>query len=179
MRKVLSLVLLAALTISAALPLGAAGPVPRKAPEFVVQGADGGDKLLTSYRGKTVLLSLMFTTCPHCQNISKLLSKIAPDYAAKGVQVLGATFDANAPRDYKQFNTAFVKGFPCGFSSQKNVLDFLGLKADEPFFVPALVFIDKTGMIRSQYIGDEKFLGNPEVNIRAELDKMLKAAPSK
>ncbi len=179
MRKVISLFLLAALTFSAALPLGAAGKVPRKAPEFVIQGTDGGEKLLSSYKGKTVLLALMFTTCPHCQNISTILSKIAPDYTAKGVQILGATFDASAPRDYQKFNAAFVKGFPCGFSTQPNVLQFLGLTPDEPFFVPVLVFIDKTGMIRSQYIGDEKFLSNPDVNIRAELDKMLKPAQPK
>ena len=71
-------------------------------------------------------------------------------------------------------NQAFVSGFPCGFSMQPTVLQFLGLAPEEPFFVPALVFIDKTGVIRSQYIGDEKFLGNPEVNIRAELDKIIK-----
>jgi hypothetical protein len=33
-------------------------------------------------------------------------------------------------------------------------------------------------MIRSQYIGDENFLGNQEVNIRAEIDKLLKGAGS-
>jgi hypothetical protein len=44
--------------------------------------------------------------------------------------------------------------------------------------VPDLVFIDKAGMVRSQYVGDEKFLANQEVNIRAELDKMLKARPA-
>ena len=80
MRKVLSFVVLAALTVSATLPVNAAGPVPRKAPEFVIQGTDTGDKLLSSYRGKTVLLALMFTTCPHCQDMSKLLSTIAPEY---------------------------------------------------------------------------------------------------
>jgi hypothetical protein len=41
--------------------------------------------------------------------------------------------------------------------------------------VPILVFIDKRGMIRSQYIGDEKFLAHQEVSIRAEIDKMLKS----
>ena len=29
-------------------------------------------------------------------------------------------------------------------------------------------------MIRSQYIGDETFLSHQEVNIRAEIDKILK-----
>ena len=54
------------------------------------------------------------------------------------------------------------------------VLKFLDQAPDVPYFVPILIFIDKTGMIRSQYIGDEKFLSNPEVNIRAEIDKVMK-----
>ena len=37
-----------------------------------------------------------------------------------------------------------------------------------------LVFIDKTGNVRSQYIGDEKFLGDQEKNIRNEIDWLLK-----
>ena len=44
--------------------------------------------------------------------------------------------------------------------------------------MPILVFIDKTGAIRSQYIGDEKFLQNQELNIRAEIDRYLKAGPA-
>ncbi len=40
--------------------------------------------------------------------------------------------------------------------------------------MPILVFIDKRGMIRSQYIGDETFLSHQETNIRAEIDKFLK-----
>jgi len=174
MRKVLSFVVLAALTVSATLPLNAAGPVPRKASEFVIQGTDTGDKLLSSYRGKTVLLALMYTTCPHCQEMSKLLSTIAPEYTGKGVEILGATFDQNARTDYKRFNLAFVKNFQSGFSNESAVRQFLGLQA-EPYFVPILVFIDKTGMIRGQYIGDEKFLSNPAVNIRSELDKLTKS----
>ena len=172
MRKLLSALLLAALALSAAAPN--APKVPRKAAEFVIQTPGAGERLLSSYRGKTVVLSLMFTTCPHCQNIAKLLSTIQTEYAAKGVQVLGATFDQGANQRYLQFNQMFVKGFPCGISNQDAVLQFLQHPAAEPFFVPILVFIDKTGMIRSQYIGDEKFLSNPEVNIRAEIDKTLK-----
>ncbi len=55
------------------------------------------------------------------------------------------------------------------------MLEFLGLPPDDPYFVPILVFIDKHGMIRSQYIGDETFLSHQETNIRAELDKYLKS----
>ena len=61
-----------------------------------------------------------------------------------------------------------------GYSEQGPVLEFLQHPIDEPYFVPILVFIDRRGTIRSQYIGDETFLSHQEVNIRAEIDKVLK-----
>jgi hypothetical protein len=41
--------------------LSAAGPVPRPSPEFVIQTMSG-QKLLSQYRGKVVLLSFILTT---------------------------------------------------------------------------------------------------------------------
>jgi peroxiredoxin len=157
----------------------AAGPLPRKAQEFVIQMPDGKQLLLSSYRGKAVALAIMFTTCPHCQKMTKeVLTGIARDYEGKGAAVLGATINPSAPQDIQQFIRVFGVNFPCGVSSEKAARQFLGLTADEPYFVPILVFIDKNGMIRGQYIGDEKFLANQDGNIRAELDKMLKGSAS-
>src|SRR4051794_15722031 len=42
-------------------------PVPRKAPEFVFNIQDGSQLLLSSQKGKAVVVAFMFTTCPHCQ----------------------------------------------------------------------------------------------------------------
>jgi peroxiredoxin len=174
MRKALVSLLIAGLT--GVIALSAA--VPRKAAEFVIQSPDGKEQLLSSYRGKTVVLALMFTTCPHCQKTAGILSGVQKEYESKGVQVLGATFDSGAAFRVQQFNKTFGVTFPCGYSTEKAVREFLGLTHDEPYFVPILIFIDKAGTIRSEYIGDEKFLGNQDVNIRAELDKMLKGSPS-
>lgn len=158
--------------------IDAAGPVPRKAAEFVIQHPDGKQQLLTSYRGKTVVLALMFTTCSHCQKTAGVLAGVQKEYESKGVQVLGATIDDGATTRIEQFNKVFGVNFPCGFSNEAAARQFMGLSKEEPYFVPILIFIDKTGMVRSQYIGDEKFLGNQEVNIRAELDKLLKVTAS-
>ncbi len=187
-----TLVLLAALAVST---FAATNPskavVPRKAPEFVIQLPDGTQKLLSSYRGKAVAIAFMFTTCPHCQNTAKLLNLIQSEYGPKGVQVLGVTFDAGAAQRIQQFNAGSAVTYPCGSSNPGPVLEFLGIPPTEPYFVPILVFIDKQGMIRSQFIGDEKFLGEATVksggitkvlhadaaqltNIQAELDKLLK-----
>src|ERR1017187_4261629 len=153
--------------------------IPRKAAEFVFKMPDGSQQLLSTYRGKTIVLAMMFTTCPHCQKTSQLLSKLQPEYASKGVQVLGVVFDQGAASRAKEFQKTYAPNFPIGSSEQGPVLEFLQVPQTDPYFVPILVFIDKRGTIRSQYIGDETFLANQEVNIRAEIDKMLKttAAP--
>jgi peroxiredoxin len=148
--------------------------VPRKMGEFVFHMVNGQEQLLSTYKGKTIVLALMFTTCPHCQKTAQLLSVIQKEYEGKGVQMLGAVFDQDAKSRVQQFNTGLGLNFPVGYSEQPTVLDFLQLPANDPYFVPILVFIDRRGMVRSQYIGDEKFLANQDVNIRAEIDKLLK-----
>ena len=177
MRKMLALALLAlpALTLSAAQPNATGQHVPRKATEFAIQMPDGPQVLLSSFKGKVVVMAMMYTTCPHCQHSAQVLSKVNTEYAGKGVQVLGVTFDNGAAQRVQQFNKMFGVNFPTGYSTEAVVRPFIGLAPDEPYFVPMLVFIDKAGMVRSQYIGDEKFLSNQEVNIRAEIDKLLKS----
>jgi peroxiredoxin len=179
MRKLLVLTAVASSLIAGRLFAGDAPKkapvVPRKAAEFVFKMADGPQQLLSMYKGKTIVLALMFTTCPHCQKTAQLLSKVQTEYAARGVQVLGAAFDPGAPGRVQQFSKSLGLNFPVGYSDQGAVLEFLQHPSDEPYFVPILVFIDRRGTLRSQYIGDETFLEHQDVNIRAEIDKMLKA----
>ena len=165
MRKLLVLMALATALFAA--------QVPRKAPEFVFQMVDGPQQLLSMYKGKTIAVAFMYTTCPHCQKTAQVLAQVQKEYAGKGVQVLGAVFDQAAASRVQQFDKSLGLNFPCGYSNMGSVLEFLQHPVNEPYFVPILVFIDKTGTIRSQYIGDETFLSHQEVNIRAELDKLL------
>ncbi len=167
---------LATAMLSTAILAGAT--LPRKAPEFVIQSPNGKQTLLSSYRGKVVVMAFMFTTCSHCQHTAGVLAAVQKEYESKGVQVLGGTFDKDAPQQVEQFNKMFGVTYPCGFTTPKNVLQFLQIPENDPYFVPILVFIDKAGNIRSQYIGDEKFLDKQEVNIRAEIDKLLKGGPA-
>jgi len=161
---------------------GFGAQIPRKMPEFVFQLPDGQQQLLSTYKGKTIVLAFMYTTCPHCQKTAKLLSQIQKEYEGKGVQVLGAVFDQGATARAVEFDKTLGLNFPVGVCDKagvcdtRTVLGFLQQPVNDPYFVPILVFIDKRGMIRSQYIGDETFLSKQEVNIRAEIDKLLKGA---
>jgi peroxiredoxin len=184
MRKAQTLLAIAALSASVAGFVFAAAPVPRKAPEFVIQSPDGKQTLLSSYRGKTVVLALMFTTCPHCQKAAQYLAKFQTEYADKGVQVLGATWDGHAKDQVAQFNRVLGVNFPCGYSSS----EFLQQPESNPPFVPILVFIDKTGMIRAQHMvtGDDGpdspenkwFTALESGSIKNEVDKILKTGPA-
>ena len=102
----------------------AAPQVPRKAAEFVIQMPDNKQLLLSSYRGKTVVLAFMFTTCPHCQKMAGVLAQVQKEYADKGVQILGVTFDQNAASQVQRFVQIFGVNFPCGYSNLKSVMDF-------------------------------------------------------
>ena len=85
----------AAVRPGAALKAGVFEP-PRTAPEFALQGSDGGELKLGRYRGKVVLLSFGYTNCadvcPTTQatlaRARKLLGK-----AADAVQVVYVTVD--------------------------------------------------------------------------------------
>jgi peroxiredoxin len=154
---------------------GIGAQIPRKAPEFVFRMADGSQQLLSMYKGKEIVLAFMYTTCPHCQKTAGVLATIQKEYAAKGVQMLGAVFDSGADQRVLGFQKQLGLNFPVGVSDTRTVLEYLQVPVTDPYFVPILVFIDKRGMIRSQYIGDEKFLANQETNIRAEIDKFLRS----
>ena len=63
--------------------------VPRPAPELVINFPGGKQTLISSYRGKVVLCEILFTTCPHCQHESQLVSKLYQEYGARGFQPVG------------------------------------------------------------------------------------------
>jgi thiol-disulfide isomerase/thioredoxin len=172
-KSILALILAAGAAFSA--------QIPRQAPEFAIHMPNGSQKLLSSYRGKTVVMAFVFTTCPHCQRMMGTLGGIQKEYAARGVQVLASAFndiakDPGSSDFVGRFATTYVSGFPAGWNEKLSVLEFLQHDEKIPYFVPILVFIDKRGVIREQVLGDEKYLGDPETNVRASIDAVLKAS---
>jgi protein-disulfide isomerase len=60
------------LALATFLAIGAAAvtamaPLPRKSPEFTIVEPSGKQTLLSSYKGKVVVLEFISTSCPHCQ----------------------------------------------------------------------------------------------------------------
>ena len=160
--------------------LAGAVTIPRPAREFVIRGP-GGETLLSQYRGKVVLLALIFTSCPHCQHTVGIMSDIQRQYGPRGFQALGSAFNEGAEQLLPGFLAKFNPAFPVGYASRATALEYLQIPSNVPLMVPILIFIDKKGTIRSQHMGgSDPFFTDQDKTIRAELDALLKEpAPGK
>jgi hypothetical protein len=151
-------------------------PVPRKAPDLAVQVGEDKFTWLSERAGKTRIVAVIMTTCPHCQYTTGVLNKIQKDYAARGVEILATAIEAMSSLHVDDFKKQFHPQFTLGYNDQKYVAKFLGLPENDPLFVPQLVFVDKAGMIRAQFTGDDPAMEKSiqDKSIRETLEKVLK-----
>jgi len=153
-------------------------PTPRPAPEFIIKYSDGNQVPLSSFKGKVVALSFVFTTCIHCQHASQAFSKLYTEYGPRGFQPVGVAINDMA----NLFVDDFVKNngvtYRVGYSPLDPVLEFLGISRMERYVVPQIVWIDRKGMIRSQtsaVTGDEQM--RTEAYWRQMIETLLKESP--
>jgi peroxiredoxin len=166
MRKLCTIILFAAIAL--------ATTAQRKSPEFTISVPGGKDTLLSSYRGKVVLVGFFSTTCPHCQNTAKVFNGLQEAFGAEGLQVVGIAFNPDADvAKVKDFAHLYAPSFPVGLSKTDNVITYLGISVMERFVYPQVALIDRHGMIRAQ--SDPK--GSPElqelVQLRPQIEKLL------
>ena len=171
-----------ALTFSAlAMP-----PVPRKSPEFTVTDASGKQILFSSFKGKVLVVPFMFTTCPHCQNEAKMLTRLQKELGP-GVAMLGVAFnDGVNPAVLNQFVSEFGIGFPVGSATRDAVTSYLGLSVMDRWVVPQIAILDKKGNVVAQSAPGGTVELQEEGSLRTLITKLLKegaatssAAPAK
>jgi thiol-disulfide isomerase/thioredoxin len=171
---------LALLSVTA--PVAEAINVPRQAPELVINLPGGKQVLLSQYRGKVVVVAFILTWCPHCQKTIGYLTKDQNAYGPRGLQVLASAIEdvaaANVPGFIRQFNPPF----PVGYDNQTVAINWLEHPPMLIPHMPILAFIDRQGIIRAQYEGDDKFFAEEqqEKNLSDKIEELLKAsAPAK
>jgi peroxiredoxin len=172
-RAILAAALLAALFVA-----GVQGAdIPRPAPEFAVRMTDGSDMLLSKQRGKVVCLMFILTTCPHCQKLVGTMSKLQPEYAARGLVTVAAAVQDMAIMYVPDFIREFKPAFPVGFADRNLAMQFMLHDPKYIFYSPSLTLIDRQGVIQKQFPGgDEIFNGDQEANLRAKIEPLLKEA---
>jgi len=171
MRTILVAALGAFLTLTAF-----AVEVGKPSPAFTIQRLSGPALQLSQYKGKVVALAFISTTCPHCQNLTKLLNVISKEYASKGVQVVACAFNDNVKGLLPEFLQTVQPTFPVGYCERDAVMAYLQASVVKAFYVPHMVFLDRSGVVKGDFAGESDFMTQQEMNIRTELDQLLHGA---
>jgi len=75
------------------------------------------------------------------------------------------------------FVERFQPAFPVGFDELQPTEDYLQHPSMLRLLMPQVMFIDRDGVIRAQYGGDDQFFAdNQEQNLRAQIEALLKPA---
>jgi cytochrome c biogenesis protein CcmG, thiol:disulfide interchange protein DsbE len=80
------------------------------APEFSITADNGRTLSLSNFGGKLLLLNFWASWCGPCAEETPSLSKLAQDYASKGVVVLGVSVDKD-PQAYQRFLQKYSPAF--------------------------------------------------------------------
>jgi thiol-disulfide isomerase/thioredoxin len=150
--------------------------VPRPAGDVPFTLLGKGPDKLENYRGKVVMLMVFITSCPDCQHATKVLSGIQKDYKASGLRVIGLAFRSDDDKAAVQhFIDTYKPGFPVGMIDEKLLIQFGQLTPEMRPIVPMLFFVDRKGVVRSQYFGGDPFMEEEyqDQNIRAKALNIL------
>jgi peroxiredoxin len=156
------------IALLAGVALLAQAPVPRPAPELKIIEASGKTTMLSSLRGRVVLLAFISTQCPHCQRASVIFEQLSHEFPG-GLQIAEVAFDEGG--NTEAFARRFSLSFPVGAATSDQAHDFLGLARGARLGTPQVVAIDRSGMIRAQ----SERLGSPILQTHDYLRELLKA----
>lgn len=125
----------------------------------------GTGQSLAALRGRVVVLNFWATWCEPCRAEMPDLAAIQNEYAALGVQVIGASGDTAADSaKVLKFIRDFKVNFPAWVGATTDDMQRFGLGT----VLPGTAIIDREGKIVWRHIGIIK-----PAEIKAELDKLL------
>jgi len=156
--------------------------LPRKSGEFTIYEPSGKQILLSSFKGKVVMIEFMFLKSVKCLDLAKTMNKLNAELGPRGFQPIAIAFpapqsDANGPLvsymvDY------FKLTYPVGYTNKDNVDAYLGRTPRELLRIPQVVLIDRAGMIRAESGGHDGNLQLEDENyLRTMIDALLKEKP--
>lgn len=174
-KKIGNLILVLLMAASAV----SSAPVPRNSPEFAINEPSGDQVLLSSFRGKVVMIEFLFLRSEKCLNLASTMNKLNAEFGSRGFQPVAIAFpipqsDANGPLvGYMAENRKLT--YPVGYANRGDVDLYLSRQPTEMLRIPQVVIIDRTGIIRAQTGGHDGNLQlEDETYLRTTIEGLLK-----
>jgi hypothetical protein len=96
------------------------------------------------------------------------------EYGPRGFQTLAVAFNTLAIMLVPEFIKISGATFPVGYDERDPVFSYLQRSVTLRTYVPIMVFIDRKGIIRGQFMGDDPFFADREKNIRSMIEKLIR-----
>ena len=166
-----------ALLLTAALLLPAAGAYSnRRAPGFSLADSKFRQHDTQDYRGKVLVIDVMLTTCPVCNQLADTLVQMKKKYGDK-VEMISIVTLPDTFAEADKFTATHGLTWPIVFDSGQVIASYMGLTPSNPtMHFPHLFVIDPAGMIRNDY-GSEDEASLNTITLSAAIDALL--APQK
>lgn len=127
---------------------GKHGATVTAAPVFALKDLKGKTVRLEDYKGKIVLINFWATWCAPCQSEMPELVKLQKRYAAKGLQILGVTYEPETLRAVSRVAQKFKINYPLLFGTEELSKQY---KIEE--VLPVTIIVDREGNIQTQILG--------------------------
>ncbi len=147
--------------------------IPRPAPELMIKTVGGGETRLSSMKGKVIAVEFILTTCPHCQNSSRNINKVYNELGAKGFTAVGVAVNQMSQLYIPDFIRDHKINYLIGYQHQDAADAFLQHTPQTIMYFPQFVLIDRKGMIRYQFDGNDKHFENEEKSLREKVLQLL------
>jgi thiol-disulfide isomerase/thioredoxin len=118
------------------------------APAFALKNLQGKTVRLEDYKGKVVLINFWATWCAPCQSEMPELVKLQKKYGAKGLQILGVTYEPEKLTAVNRVARKFKINYPLLFGSAELSKQY---RIEE--VLPVTILVDREGKMQSQILG--------------------------
>ncbi len=146
----------------------------RKSPELAITEPSGEQLLLSSFKGKVVVLEIMFVNSPHCVQLAQMLSELQGSLGPQGFQAVAVAFGPHSDQALVGHVAERLQlPYPMGSATSENVDSYLGRTGSEVLKIPQMVVIDRKGFIRATSGTGDPSLEN-ESSLRASIGTLLK-----
>jgi peroxiredoxin len=129
---------------------------------------------LSAYKGKVVLFAIIATSCDHCINSMDILKRAQQSFGPLGFQAVVAIGDPNAAYLLQPFVQRYKLTFPVGYLDEDGIKRIADVPEGKRPFVPIYMFLDRTGMVRLQFYGDDPFFKDEEKTTRVIIENLVK-----
>jgi thiol-disulfide isomerase/thioredoxin len=118
--------------------------------ELALRDLAGEERRLEEYRGKVVVLNFWATWCVPCREEMPMLERVAQQYAARGVVIVGASADAPETQEkIAPFVAELALTFPIWTGATTEHMQAFELGTA----LPATVLLDRDGRIAFRILG--------------------------